>query len=341
MDIIMDDFSILGESFKSAKDFLKPIEVVTTSIPELGDSFGCGGIPRGRAIEIYAERSGGKTTLSQWLVSEFQKQGLNCAWAAGEPFDMSYATKAGVDLSKLKMIEFGYGEDLTYKLKLALATNLFDLIVIDSINSITPNAIQDATVESKSMNEKMEAPKMWAEFFKQLDGGYHIGSPATGKQVKKNVVTKNIDPKTLTEKEDLYWHKLDQKKTVMLFINHRLDKIGMVFGSKQYTPGGSRKDFTFSLRLNLDVKRTVMKKSKGAEVLKHKLIRVKPEKNRVGIPLKSLILQFNPDGTIKFYGYKLEKESKSNDSEEKEPIKIEAIEKNPLDTFKNKLEGTE
>jgi len=314
-----NDFSVLGSSFTSGKD-LKPVEVVLTSIPELGKAFGVGGFPRGRAIEMYALKSGGKTTFSQWIVKEFQQQGLVCAWAAVEPYDKTYAEKAGVNLEELRMIEFGYGEDLLYKVKLALATNLFDLIVIDSINAVTPSGVQEASVESKSMHEKMEAPKMWAEFFKQLDGGYHIKSPKDGKLIESNAVTKNIDPKTLKEVEDHHWHKLTQKKTVMLFINHRLDKVGVSFGSKQYTPGGTRKDFTFSLRLNLDVKKTVMHKVKGVEKLKHKIIRVKPEKNRVGPPLNSILLQLNPDGTIQFYGYKMERKEK--ETEVKEPLKI-------------------
>lgn len=332
----MSDFSsILGSSFSSADKVLKPLEIIKTSIPELGNALGCGGFPRGRAIELYAEKSGGKTTFSQWIVTEFQKQGLKCAWAPGEPFDKAYALKAGVDLEELTIIEFGYGEDLTYKLKLGLASNLFDLIVVDSINAITPGAIQEATIDSKNMSEKMEAPKMWAEFFKQLDGGYQIKSPNSGKLVKSNVTTININRKSLQEEKDLYWHKLVQKKTVMLFINHRLDKIGVTFGSKQYTPGGTRKDFTFSLRLNLDVKRTVMGKSKGKEILKHKLIRVKPEKNRVGTPLNSIILQFNPNGTINFHGHKVERKSKGEVPEE---IKTEPEnDTNGLENLKSKM----
>lgn len=311
----MNDFSILGSSFTSGAD-LKPIEFVTTSIPELGKAFGIGGFPRGRAIEMYAQKSNGKTTLSQWIVKEFQKQGLTCAWAAVEPYDKTYAEKAGVNLKDLIMVDFGYGEDLLFKLKLALASNLFDLIVVDSINAVTPAGIQEASVESKSMHEKMEAPKMWAEFFKQLDGGYHIKSPMNGKLIKSNVITKNIDPKTLKEVDDPYWHKLTQKKAVMLFTNHRLDKVGISFGSKQYTPGGTRKDFTFSLRLNLDVKKTVMHKINGVEKLKYKIIRVKPEKNRVGPPLNSILLQLNPDGTVEYYGTKIERKTKE------EPMKI-------------------
>jgi len=330
----------------SARD----IQVIKTSIPEFNeDLLQIGGLPRGRAIEVYAIKSEGKSSIVQWLVAEFQKQGLKCAWADAEgTFDKIYAKKAGVNLEQLDMIEFGNGEDLLYKLKLTLASNYYDLIAIDSINAITPGGIEVAQVDELSMNEKMETPKMLAAFFKHLDGGYRIKSSVTGKFIQSNVITKNINPKTLIEEEDPFWHKLVQKKTVMVFINHKMNKIGMTFGKKHYTPGGDRKEFTFSLQLNLRVAETKMGKEGGQDVLKYKLIEVKTDKNKVGEPLRKLLMRLYPNGKFEFAGFRKVRETEEGEeilSEEVreinklgEGLQIDPVVKNPLLSLKEKLD---
>jgi len=289
---------LLGDSVGSAKQVVADVRYIETSLPRVNEALG-GGFPRGRVIEVYGAKSEGKTTFCQWVVKEFQKQGLNCLWGDAEgTFHNRYAESSGIDLEKLDMIDFSYGEDLLYKIKLAIATNHYDLIVLDSINAVTPSHIKDSRIEGLSMNEKMEAPKMWAEFFSRLDGGFQISSPATGKPVPSNMVYPFINPKTLKQEEDKYWHKLVHKNTVLLMINHRLDKIGMTFGQKHYTPGGERKNFSFSLRLNFKIKKTQIGKKGGEKILKNRLVIMRTEKNKIGIPLQEVLLQMNPDGTI-------------------------------------------
>lgn len=332
----MEDISILGDSFKQAIQ-ARDLEVIPTSVNEFNDELlMIGGLPRGRAIEVYATPSNGKTSFCQWLVKELQAKGLKCAWADVEgTFHKPYAQSAGVDLDKLYLIDFGHGEDLLYKLKLAVASNFFDLIVVDSINAIVPGKISESKIEDLNMNEKLEAARMLSQFFKSLDGGYSIKSPKDGKLIKSNIITKTINEKTLKEETDPHWHKLVQKKTVLVFINHKLDKVGVTFGKKTYTPGGSRKNFSFSLQLNLRVVETKTKKSQGKEVLSYKRIEIKTDKNKVGEPIRTLYLDLYPNGVFKFSGFK----RKSEEIEEEiESVEEEQDITNPFRALKEKLD---
>ena len=133
---------------------LVPVEFISTSIPSVNDIvFACGGVPRGRIIEIFAEESQGKSTFAQWLVGQAQKQGLNAFWVDAEKtFDQEYAKGSGVDTDKLMMLDFSFMEDLHYKLKLMTASNLFDIGVVYSVNSILPQDLGDAKIEGLNMN---------------------------------------------------------------------------------------------------------------------------------------------------------------------------------------------
>ena len=314
--------NILGGSFFPAEK-LFDLECIKTPINEINEALG-GGLPRGRVIEIYADKSEGKTTFCQWIVQFAQKEGLNCSWGDAEgTFHKPYASGAGIDLSKLSMIDFSTGEDLLYKIKMALATNYFDIIILDSINSVTPATTSESKIDKLNMSEKLEPAKMWATFFKELDGGYEIKSPKTGKFIINETSYTIIDQKTLQEKVINTWHKMVDKKTVLIMINHRMDTIGG-FMKTHYTPGGRRKDFTFSLRLNLTKRKTVTRKVKGVKTLRYKLIEMKPDKNKVGIPLISVFLQFNLDGTIQL-GNKTKAKFDSEEVEEVEEVDVPSI----------------
>lgn len=317
----MSTQSILGNSFIKASE-LTDLECVKTSLKSFNeDLLVIGGLPRGRIIEIYAKKSGAKTSLCQWLIKEFQAQGLKCAWADAEgTFHKPYAESAGINLSDLDMIQFGSGEDLLYKIKMAIASNFYDLIILDSINTVTPAEIADAEIDGLSMHKKMEGPKMWSDFFKSIDGGYHIKSPVTGKPIPSNVITKRIDEKKLVEVTDPNWHRIVQKKTILIMINHKMDRVGVTFGTRHYTPGGSRKEFSFSLQLNLSVVETKRAQVKGKQVLKYKIIEVKTDKNKVGEPIRTLYLKLTPDGQFSFYGFKKSGDNIKDDEDETDPL---------------------
>jgi recombination protein RecA len=294
------DYKDLGEMLQPASA-LAPVEFIPTSIASINDRvFACGGVPRGRIIEIFAEESQGKSTFAQWLVGQIQKQGFNAFWVDAEKtFDPEYAKGSGVDTDKLMMLDFSFMEDLHYKLKLLTASNLFDVGVVDSVNSVLPQELGDAKIESLNMNERLIPARKWAEFFHVLEGGYRIRDLKTGKFIKSNVVTKVINEKKLIEESTDEVHKISQKKTILILINHKQPKVGATYGQKWYTPGGKRKDFAFSIRLDISRKKTETGQVKGVKgVLKHRIVQVKAVKNKVGIPLGTATLKMTKEGNF-------------------------------------------
>ena len=288
----------LGDMLQPASG-LVPVDFIPTSIPSINNTvFACGGVPRGRIIEIFAEESQGKSTFAQWLVAQAQKQGFNAFWVDAEKtFDKEYAKGSGVDTDKLQMLDFSFMEDLHYKLKLLIASNLFDIGVVDSVNSILPQDLGDARIEGLSMHERLTPARKWSEFFHVLEGGYRIKDLQTGKFIQSNVTTKIINEKKLIEESTNEVHKISQKKTCLILINHKQSKIGVSFGQKWYTPGGKRKDFAFSVRLDISRKKTETGQVDGVKgVLKHRIIQVKAMKNKVGIPLGVATLKMTKEG---------------------------------------------
>ena len=177
-------------------------------------------MPRGRVTEIFAEESQGKSTLAQWLVAQAQKQGLNAFWVDAEKtFDKADAKGSGVDIDKLMMLDFSFMEDLLYKLKLLTASNLFDIGVVDSVNSILPQALGEAKIEGLNMNERLISAKIWAEFFHMYEGGYRIKDLRTGEYVKSNVITKVINEKKLIEEVRLFGSSILQNPNDQYNIN--------------------------------------------------------------------------------------------------------------------------
>jgi recombination protein RecA len=288
----------LGNMLKSASQ-LVPVDFIATSIPSVNDVvFACGGVPRGRVTEIFAEESQGKSTFAQWLVGQAQKQGFNAFWVDAEKtFDQEYAKGSGVDTDKLMMLDFSFMEDLHYKLKLMTASNLFDIGVVDSVNSILPQDLGDARIEGMNMNERLIPARKWSEFFHVLEGGYRIKDLKTGKFIQSNVTTKIINEKKLIEESTNEVHKISQKKLALILINHKQPKIGVSFGQKWYTPGGKRKDFAYSVRLDITRKKTDTGQVDGVKgVLKHRIVQIKAMKNKVGIPLGVATLKMTKEG---------------------------------------------
>jgi len=326
-------------SFLKSANELQKVEVIPTSIASVNDIvFACGGIPRGRVIEIFAMESQGKSTFAQWLVGEVQKQGLKAAWADAErTFDKDYAKGSGVNIDELQMIDFSTGNDLLYKLKLLFAMDLFDIVVLDSINSVVPDTMSSTKLEDFSMNEKLAPARMWSGFFRSIEGGYTITNVLTGKPIRSNKITKIIDEVKLIEKETDLYHKISDKKVVFVLINHKQTKVGVQFGQKWYTPGGTRKNFIFSIRLDITRKKTDTGQVDGVKgILKHRIIAVKALKNKVGVPLGTATLKMDKSGMI----YPLD----DKDLKVLEQVNlVDEIEKvdgiDILDSFAAKLEG--
>jgi len=286
----------LGETANTAKKRLKKIEVIPTGIDVLDKHvLGIGGFPRGKIVEISGEFSSGKSTFCQWLVGLIQKQGGLAWWADVErAMTSEYAQSSGIDLEKLVMPELGSGEDVLYKTKLALALNIFDIMVVDSIGATIAKEHEESIADESTMFTRLSSSKMWADFWNDLEGGYSVIDPLSE---KKSKIKSNEPIKTFKKGKpfvDYYKHKMGQKKTCLIMINHRRIKPGISFGTTTRTSGGDRKDFAFALKLTISAQNK--KKSNGE--LKYKIVTIKTGKNKVGVPYRSCRLLMYPDGRV-------------------------------------------
>lgn len=311
---IDDVLNALGGTAKRASEAVPPLKVIPTGIEILDNHvLGIGGFPMGRAIEIAGKPSSGKTTLCQWLGGSIQRRNGIVWWADVEgTLTKKYAKDSGLILEELIWPELGQGEDVLEKMKLALAINKFDAIIIDSIG-----ATKSKDHSIANMNTKFKSAVMWADFWDSLTNGYEIGYPEIGKAKKekddeedekekkekkaKKIKNPVLNPKAIKVlKEgkliDHYGlHKLVHKPTTLLCINHLMVKPGVQYGSKERTSGGDKKDFAFTLRLKVSVVKTNRKKN---GTLVSKKVKVETKKNKVGIPLRACELMMLPNGKI-------------------------------------------
>lgn len=301
------------------------VEVIQTEWTDFNEwLLQCGGLPRGRAVELYAATSVGKSTFAQWLVGQVQKQTFNLEFGDGTKvkrqgtacwFDAEgtlmkdYASSSGMDLDRTVMPEFSLGSDFRYKLQQAIALDVFDIIVVDSIQAIQPDSLADKAGD-RSMNDKLRPAVFWNQTFTEITGGF-IVRDASGKLIQskhpEHVYMDQSDDnedgdnrRGKREKETTKIHKLENKKCVLIFINHERTKIstGFARGPKSYTPGGSTKDFFFSVRIALKQKAAKTGKTKGNRTLKFKEIEFKIAKNKLGVPLRTAIANLGIDGRL-------------------------------------------
>jgi len=287
--------SVLGNSGRVASQ-KKPLEVIETDIPEVNDYlFGTGGIPCGRIIELYAPESVGKSTFAYWLIGQVQKrEGTAALFDAEGSYLKDYGEKYGVNNDELIIPEFFTGEDALFKLKLLLATNTIDLIVVDSIPGLQPSKnVDDKDGSSKSMNQKLARADMLTNFFNDITGGYRVNGKALTDPKGKAKYIK--DPITGSD-----FHKSYQKKTCIIFINHAKNKVGVMFGDKTSTPGGRSLKFASSMRIGMEYQ----KKSKQINDLNqplYKVINVTAAKNKLAPPLVKIQLKIATSGGIDIY----------------------------------------
>ena len=220
------------------------IEVVPTGALALDIALGIGGIPRGRIVEIFGPESSGKSTLAMHLVAEAQRNGGICAYIDAEhAMDPSYAKAIGVDIDQLLISQPDTGEQALEIADMLVRSGAIDVIVIDSVAALTPKA----EIEGEM-------------------GDTHVGLQARLMSQALRKLTAN----------------LNKTKTIMVFINQLREKIGVMFGSPETTPGGRALKFYSSVRL--DIRRIEAIKD-GAEVVGSRT-RVKVVKNKVAPPFK-------------------------------------------------------
>lgn len=220
------------------------IEAIPTGAMALDLALGIGGLPKGRVTEIYGPESSGKTTLAMHVVAEAQKLGGICAYVDAEhAVDPIYAEAIGVDVEELLISQPDTGEQALEIVDTLIKSNSLAVIVVDSVAALTPRAEIEGDM-----------------------GDSHMGLQARLMSQAMRKITAN----------------LNHSHTVVIFINQLREKIGVMFGSPETTPGGRALKFYSSVRL--DIRRIEAIKD-GVEIVGNKT-RVKVVKNKVAPPFK-------------------------------------------------------
>jgi recombination protein RecA len=220
------------------------IESVSTGALSLDLALGIGGLPRGRVTEIYGPESSGKSTLAMHVVAEAQRNGGVCAYIDAEhAMDPVYAKAIGVDIDQLLISQPDTGEQALEICDMLVRSGAIDVVVIDSVAALTPRA----EIEGEM-------------------GDTHVGLQARLMSQALRKLTGN----------------LNKTKTIAIFINQLREKIGVMFGSPETTPGGRALKFYSSVRLDI---RRIESLKDGAEVVGNRT-RVKVVKNKVSPPFK-------------------------------------------------------
>ena len=218
---------------------------IPTGAATLDNILGIGGLPRGRIVEIYGPESSGKSTIALTVITEAQKMGLKCAYIDAEhALDPIYMTALGVDLDELIFSQPDYGEQALEIVDRLVRSGEVGVVVIDSVASLIPKAELEGEMESAQMG--LQARLM-------------------AKAMRKLVSAAS------------------ETKTLLLFINQLRNKIGVMFGNPETTPGGMALKYAASVRIDLRKKEDLKDKSGDAIGIK---VKAKIIKNKMAPPLK-------------------------------------------------------
>ena len=221
----------------------KSVEAISTGSLALDLALGVGGLPRGRIVECYGHESSGKTTLALHVVANAQKAGGTAAFIDAEhALDPGYARKIGVNLDDLIVSQPNSGEEALTICEQLVKSGAVDVVVVDSVAALTPQA--------------------------EIDG--EIGDAHVGLQAR--LMSQAMRKLTAT---------LAQTNTLCIFTNQVREKIGVMFGNPETTPGGKALKFYASCRLQ--VQRIGAIKDKDGQVVGNRT-RVKVVKNKVAAP---------------------------------------------------------
>jgi len=220
------------------------IESIQTGALSLDLALGVGGLPRGRVVEIFGPESSGKSTLAMHVVAEAQRNGGICAYIDAEhAMDPVYASAIGVDIDQLLISQPDTGEQALEIVDMLVRSGAVDVVVIDSVAALTPRA----EIEGEM-------------------GDTHVGLQARLMSQALRKLTAN----------------LSRTNTIAIFINQLREKIGVLFGSPETTPGGRALKFYSSVRLDI---RRIESIKDGAEIVGNRT-RVKVVKNKVAPPFR-------------------------------------------------------
>lgn len=221
------------------------VDAIPSGSLALDKALGIGGYPKGRIIEIFGPESSGKTTLALHAIAECQKQGGRCAFIDAEnAIDPVYAKHLGVDIDELILSQPDSGEQALDITELLIKSGAIDLVVVDSVAALVPQA--------------------------ELDG--EMGDASVGLQAR-------LMSKAMRKLAGVMNHS----NTTAIFINQLREKVGVMFGNPETTPGGRALKFYSSVRL--DVRRSETLKN-GADAYGN-VTKIKVVKNKVAPPFKT------------------------------------------------------
>ncbi len=221
------------------------VDAIPTGTISLDLALGVGGIPRGRVTEIYGPEASGKTTICQHIVAEAQKRGGTAAFIDMEhALDPQYAARTGVDIDNLLISQPDTGEQALEIAESLIRSGAVDIIVIDSVAALVPRAEIEGDMGDAHMGLMA---RLMSQALRKLSGA------------------------------------IKQTNTSLIFTNQLREKIGVVFGNPETTPGGRALKFYSSVRLDC---RRIQSIKSGSEIIGSR-IRVRVVKNKVAPPFRT------------------------------------------------------
>ncbi|WP_434336872.1 recombinase RecA [Mesomycoplasma conjunctivae] len=224
-------------------------EVFSSGSLSIDKALGVGGFPKGRIIEIFGPESSGKTTITLHAIAEVQKQGGIAAFIDAEhAIDPQYAKNLGIDIDNLILSQPDSGEQALDIVDTLVKTGAIDLIVVDSVAALVPTA--------------------------ELEG--EMKDQVIGAQAR--LMSKALRKITAS---------LNKNGTTVIFINQIREKVGVIFGNPETTPGGRGLKFYSSIRLDV---RKIQQISTGNDITGH-TVKIKVVKNKLAIPFKTALVE--------------------------------------------------
>ena len=234
-----------GSIMRMGENVHMAVESIPTGAMALDRALGVGGLPRGRIVEVYGPESSGKSTLAMHAVAEAQRNGGICAYIDAEhAMDPVYARAIGVNVDDLLISQPDTGEQALEISDMLIRSGALDVLVIDSVAALTPRA----EIEGEM-------------------GDTHVGLQA-------RLMSQALRKLTAT---------LSKSRTIAIFINQLREKIGVVYGSPEVTPGGRALKFYASVRIDI---RRIESIKDGTEVVGNRT-RAKVVKNKCGAPFRT------------------------------------------------------
>ncbi|MEE9529059.1 MAG: recombinase RecA [Dehalococcoidia bacterium] len=222
-----------------------PVETISTGAIALDLALGVGGIPKGRVVEIFGSEGSGKTTLAQHIIAEAQKAGGTAAYIDAEhALDPTYANTCGVQLDDLLISQPDTGEEALEITETLVRSGAIDVIVIDSVAALVPRA----EIEGEM-------------------GDVHVGLQA---RLMSQALRKLVAA-------------IGKSKTAVVFINQLREKVGIIFGNPEITPGGRALKFYSSVRIDLRRGDAI---KQGTEIIGTR-VRARVVKNKVAPPFRN------------------------------------------------------